>query len=162
MKHKLFIAALLLTSTQIVAKNSIETIIEKYNVKNCHSELKAMAEDVIGSKKHRLLVSNQTSKNEFETLLVTGVLEYKDRQSHITFSMSHSAQHCEVTYKESFAVKNPCIVVREEVFKKWLFKGKLNDHTHVFSHKRDENFVGYMTSTKDGSYCLVSRQKKTS
>lgn len=162
MKSQLFIAGLLMASTQVVAKNSIETIIEKYNVEHCHTELKTMASDIIGSKKHRLLVSNQTNKNELETLLVTGVLEYKDRQSHITFSMSHSGGHCEVAYKESFAVKNPCIVVREEVFKKWQFKGKLNDETHVFSHKRDENFVGYMTSTKDGSYCLVSRQKKTS
>ncbi|MCF2858133.1 hypothetical protein L1286_11670 [Pseudoalteromonas sp. SMS1] len=162
MSLKLAVATTLLLSAQASAQNSIDTIIEKYNVAHCISELSTLASDVIGSKKHRLLVSNQTSKGDFESLLVSGVLEYKDRQSHVIFSMSHSGGHCDVAYKESFAVKNPCIVVREEVFKKWQFKGKLNDQTHVFSHKRDDNFVGYMTSTKDGSYCLVSRQKSAS
>ncbi|KZN54652.1 hypothetical protein N474_17765 [Pseudoalteromonas luteoviolacea CPMOR-2] len=162
MSFKLAVATSLLLSTQAFAQNSVDTIIEKYNVTHCKSQLSALASDIIGSKEHRLLVSNQTSKEDFESLLVSGVLEYKDRQSHIIFSMSHSGGHCDVAYKESFAVKNPCIVVREEVFKKWVFKGKLNDQTHVFSHKRDDNFVGYMTSTKDGSYCLVSRQKTSS
>lgn len=157
---QLFYMLLVYLSVPLCAKTSMDKIIDKYHLTVCANALSSMASDIISSNKHRLLFSSQTPVNEQQLVLIDGVIEYRDRQAHISFSASAvNDKQCLVNYVESYVVKTPCIVTREEVFKKWIYQGQLNAQTMVFKHKRDEKMKGFLTNASDGSYCLVSQQK---
>ena len=141
---------------------SMNIIVEKYHLKQCANELITIADQVIGSKKHRLHPVFATEKSNHRLVTISGVLSYRDRKSHIVFSSSPTTEQlngCDVSYNESFVIASPCILVREEVFKKWPYKGRLNDDTQVFVNKKDNKKLAYLTNASDNAYCLVSIKK---
>ena len=158
----LLIAPLLLTSFLCFAGTSMDLIVNKYQFNQCANQLTTIAEEVIGTKEHRLLPVFATNQANYRLVTITGVINYRDRQSHIVFSASPSGKDstgCDVSYNESFVFASPCILVREEVFKKWPFKGKLNNNTQVFVNKNDHKKLAYLTNATDSAYCLVSIKK---
>lgn len=141
-----------------VAKTSMEKVLDSEEPAHCKSELISLAEQTIGENKHRLLAI-PTEKGKQNTF-ISGVIQYKDRQSHVVYAASKNTQgQCMATFQETFTIKSPCILVREEVFKKWQFQGKLNQSSMVLKNMRDKNMRAILSDASDGSYCLVSRHK---
>ena len=124
----------------------------------CRAVLVHAAEAIIKENAHRLLAT-PSPPDERSLSRVSGVVTYKDRQSHVVFAASRTTTGCQVHVTESFTFKSPCITVREEVFKRWQQKGKLNSHTWVLSHQRRQEEKAYLTDARDASSCLVSRHK---
>jgi len=65
---------------------------------------------------------------------------------------------CEVSYIESFALAETCIDVREQVFKKWKFVGKLSKDSFFLRHKKDLTKNATLSSINKGAGCLVTRR----
>ncbi|MBQ4862531.1 hypothetical protein J8L98_12620 [Pseudoalteromonas sp. MMG013] len=157
----LWLSACLLAMLSIscLAKTSMEKVLAAKANPVCAAQLIELATNTIGLNKHRLLELNSQSKQLLSSF-VSGVIEYKDRQSHVVYAATKDTQgQCAVTFQETFTVKSPCILVREEVFKKWQYQGKLNSNTMVFKNQRDTSMSGMLSDASDGSYCLVSRHK---
>ena len=144
------------------AKTSMEDIVSQYNISHCASALVTVANETIRDNQHRLLPGMAKVNVNRHLISVTGVIQYRDRQSHIRFTAMatpNEKTHCDINFQETYVVKSTCILAREEVFKKWLYQGQLNSETMVFHHKRDKDKVGYLSSASDGSFCLISQQK---
>ncbi|MBQ4851385.1 hypothetical protein [Pseudoalteromonas sp. MMG012] len=161
--NRLILLVSMLTSSMIsvqsFAKTSMDKVLAAKANPVCAAQLIELATNTIGLNKHRLLELNSQSK-QLHSSFVSGVIEYKDRQSHVVYAATKDIQgQCSVTFQETFTVKSPCILVREEVFKKWQYQGKLNSNTMVFKNQRDTSMSGMLSDASDGSYCLVSRHK---
>ncbi|MBQ4846183.1 hypothetical protein [Pseudoalteromonas sp. MMG005] len=161
--NRLILLVSMLTSSMIsvqsFAKTSMKKVLAAKTNPVCAAQLIELATNTIGLNKHRLLELNSQSK-QLHSSFVSGVIEYKDRQSHVVYAATKDIQgQCSVTFQETFTVKSPCILVREEVFKKWQYQGKLNSNTMVFKNQRDTSMSGMLSDASDGSYCLVSRHK---
>jgi hypothetical protein len=157
----LFLSAYFCTifSTSSLAKTSMEKVLAAKTAPVCAADLTELARNTIGLNKHRLLELNGQASQQ-QSSFVSGVIQYKDRQSHVVYSATEDKQgNCMVTFQETFTVKSPCILVREEVFKKWQYQGKLNNHTMVFRNQKDISMSAMLSDASDGSYCLVSRNK---
>ena len=144
-----------LVSTSIFAKNSMSKVLEGFDTNPCYNTLVTAADETIKQNQHRLMATYQEAGKMPH--FVSGVIEYKDRLSQVMFAASGSNNACKVVVKEAFTVKLPCITVRQEVFKRWQFKGKLNNHTMVVQHMRKPNQKAIMSDASDGTYCLVTR-----
>ena len=158
MKSILFLSLLAVFSNFTLAKTSMDKVLSKHSDSLCYSPFINAAEKIIREKKHRLMTTLYSETDE--PLVISGVVEYKDRQSHIDFAAIVGDGQCRVKSTESFTFKLPCITVREEVFKKWNMKGKLNNSTLVFTHSRDAKQLAYLSDASDGSYCLVTRHNE--
>ena len=157
MKPVLFVT-LLTFSAGLLAETSMTKVLSGFEGENCYQVLVNAANDTIKQNKHRLMATYQEANTVPH--FVSGVIEYKDRQSQVMFAASEFNTACKVVVKEAFTVKLPCITVRQEVFKRWQFKGKLNSNTLVVQHVRKPKLQGILSDASDGSYCLVTRQNE--
>ncbi len=95
-------------------------------------------------------------------LILSGVLLYKDRPSHVRFDASlindkkTGNMQCLVGYQLNYQFKDPCMTVREEVFKKWNQIAQLNDNTRYYVHKRHPDRKAYLTNLDRNVQCLAS------
>ena len=149
---------LMVFSTTILAQTSMSKVLAGFESKACYETLITSANDTIKQNKHRLLATYQDK--DMLPHFISGVIEYKDRLSQVMFAASKQNQACKVVAKEAFTVKLPCITVRQEVFKRWQFQGKLNVNTMVLQHMRKPTLKGMLSEAVDGSYCLVTRQNE--
>tara|TARA_Y100001956_G_scaffold81625_1_gene99725 strand:- start:1037 stop:1516 length:480 start_codon:yes stop_codon:yes gene_type:complete len=154
----LFFCLSIVVSNVVLAKTSMEKVLINHNDSLCYAPLVSAAEKIISKKTHRLMTTLNNDSNE--PVVISGVIEYKDRQSHINFAAILVNGQCRVKSTESFTFKLPCITVRQEVFKKWQMKGILNNTTLVLAHSRDAKQIAYLSDASDGSYCLVSRHNQ--
>ena len=149
------IVFLTLLSAPLFAETSMPKVLENYEGNQCYNTLINAANETIKQNQHRLMATYQEAGKMPH--FVSGVIEYKDRLSQVMFAASESSNSCKVAVKEAFTVKLPCITVRQEVFKRWEFKGKLNNHTMVVQHMRKPNQKAILSDASDGTYCLVTR-----
>lgn len=147
---------------QAPVTTSVDKIIASNGITQCAKPLSSLAADIIGSNSHRLMLETPSADVNKALVKIYGLIQYRDRQAHVSFTASANKGgegECLVNYHETFTLQVPCVVAREEVFKKWIFKGKLSDTTSVFEHRRDSALKAYTSSAGDNSYCLVSQQK---
>ncbi len=103
-------------------------------------------------------------------LMLSGILLYKDRPTHVRFNatliQANQSQkalpqqtgkaQCLVSYQLNYHFNDPCMTIREEVFKKWNQIAQLNDNTRYYVHKRHPNRKAYLTNLDRNLQCLVS------
>lgn len=144
-------------SASVLADTSMTKLVANFETDACSNKLIKAATVTLNDNPHRLLTPNHNPQSKKLPSLISGVIQYKDRQSHITYSTAKHNQTCQVATIETFTFKSPCLTVREEVFSKWSIKGRLNSHTLVLKSRRKDNHLAHLTDASDGSYCLVSR-----
>lgn len=138
---------------------SMNTVTQLLELKACKDTLNNLASGLIGIKKHRILSYSKKGDDELFNALM--VLEYHDRTAHVNFSaMSKKDGTCDANYTSSFFVNVPCAQAREEVVKKFIYQGQLNDKTQVFTHKRKPHLQAMISPTNRGRGCLVTHKTK--
>lgn len=143
----------------VIAATSMEKIIKEQQITQCKPQLLALAEEVIGEKPHRLHVDQPKGNQDLHPLTVVGVISYNDQDAHIQFNASPLKNGgCEVSYEEAFVLFESCIEVREQVFKKWKFIGRLSEDTFFLKHKKRLTKNATLTAVKQGTQCLVTRR----
>lgn len=147
------------TPEKTQVETSMNTVTDLLKLTTCKNTLNELASELIGTKEHRLLsYSKQGDKELFNALMV---LEYHDRTAHVSFSaMAKADGTCDANYTSSFFVNIPCALAREEVVKKFIYQGKLNDKTNVFTHKRKPYLQAITSPTNRGKGCLVTHKTK--
>ena len=141
------------------AETSMTQILDEEGIQTCRPQLLAFAEEVIGVKEHRLYLYQPKGNQDKYPFSITGVISYHDQEAQIQFTASPMAEGgCEVTYVESFALPEPCIEVREQVFKKWKFEGRLSQKSFFLTHKDDLTKNATLSSLNSGASCLVTRR----
>lgn len=165
----------------------------------CEQPLLKVGNDLIGEKTHYLQLLNvplftesasesestetteQTQKDKESTqpanvlnhkqhAVITGVLQYNDRLSHLRFdsyylqankdAVGASDASCVVSYQLNYQLDIPCIEARE-AFKRWRQVGEIGDFgekTRYFMHQRKPSKKAYLTSISRDTQCLVSVQ----
>ncbi|MBS9777355.1 MAG: hypothetical protein KGV50_01200 [Gammaproteobacteria bacterium] len=135
---------------------------------NCKEIITNFSEDIIGPKKHRILVHENPHAPFFQAFILLG---YNDQDSHVTINAVPMGKQCEVSYKESFEINVPCDGAREALFKRWQLIGKLSNTTMVlrYDHPRNKKILpanekdrafAYLTQTRRGESCLVTKQQQ--
>tara|TARA_Y100000287_G_C14074005_1_gene282231 strand:- start:49 stop:549 length:501 start_codon:yes stop_codon:yes gene_type:complete len=104
---------------------------------------------------HPVINQNDPKNNVFSA---TTIVDYKGNDSQVNISATPIKNSCNVVYMETFVRKEPCIISREKIMKKWNFVGKLNE-TMVFNFRRDDKFFGYLTPQGFNSSCLISKRR---
>lgn len=108
--------------------------------------------------------------NHKQHAVITGVLQYNDRLSHLRFdsyylqankdAVNASEASCVVSYQLNYQLDIPCIEARE-AFKRWQQVGELGDFgdkTRYFVHQRKPSKKAYLTSISRDTQCLISVQ----
>ena len=153
------VIATALFCSQVIAETSMAVIVEEHKLQQCKPQLLALAEGVIGKKSHRLHLHQPKGNQDRHPLTVVGVISYNDQDAHIQFNASPLADGgCEVSYEEAFVLFESCIEVREQVFKKWKFVGRLSDDTFFLQHKKRLTKNATLTAVSHGTQCLVTRR----
>ncbi|MBO1254198.1 hypothetical protein J3L16_00710 [Alteromonas sp. 5E99-2] len=146
-------------SFAVNAETSMEKIVEEHNIQLCKLPLLAIANEVIGENSHRLHVDQPKNHADKYPFTVVGIISYNDQDAQIQFNASPMVNgECEVSYQEAFALPETCIDVREQVFKKWEYVGKLSKDSFFLRHKERFTKNATLTNIKSGSECLVTRR----
>lgn len=173
-KYFFFLLSFLL-SVPLYAETSMSVLLKKPELaylQPCREKLVHVAETVIGKRKHRLLASEKTEAEQKgkggqqrkqaaagggKVFYASGVLSYRDRDVHMGFTAVPSGkENCQVIAVKSFTVKEPCIAVREEVFKKWNYLGQLNPLTMVLQNKKQPAEQAMLSNQFMGKACLAT------
>ncbi len=130
----------------------------------CKNSLITVANDLIKQKEHFLQLESfdqkqQTTADNVQNLLLSGVILYKDRPSHVRFASVLHDQSCRVNYQLDYHFNNSCLEIREQSFKKWLEVGRLGTTTRYYGYKYDPNKTAYLTDLDRNRQCLVSVKK---
>ena len=149
---------LLLTSAMSNAETSMTVILDEPEIQQCRTQLIDLAEEVIGVKEHRLYLYQPKRNQDKYPFRITGVIGYHDQEAQITFSASPMTEGCEVSYVESFSLPEPCVEIREQVFKKWKFEGRLSEESFFLTHKKNLTKSATLTSIQSGAACLITRR----
>jgi len=148
-----------LFSLHTYAETSMSVIVEEHDIQQCKIPLLAIAEELIGQKSHRLHVDQPKQHADKYPFTVVGVISYNDQDSQVRFSATPMINNeCEVAYQEVFVLAESCLEVREQVFKKWEYVGKLSNDSFFLRHKERFTKNATLTSIKSGSECLVTRR----
>ncbi len=134
----------------------------------CQAKVSAIADHIIGKKKHRILEKQVSDSDSFHVFVL---LSYNDQDSHLSLTASPTKTDCRVDSSESFELPAPCTEARESIFKRWEMLGRLSEKTRVlrYDHPRkkterlaDENAraLGFLTQTRRGAGCLITRQQQ--
>ena len=87
------------------------------------------------------------------------IVDYRGDNSHTTITASPNTDGtCDVVYMETFMFPEPCLVAREEQFKKWDFIGKMKD-TKIYTFRRDKDRFAYLTDAGLGRFCMITKRK---
>lgn len=161
-RHLFFVFSIIptmLLSLNTHAETSMSVIVEEHGIQQCKQPLLSIANELIGKKSHRLHVDQPKHNADKYPFTVVGVISYNDRDAQVQFSAAPMINgECEVSYQESFALTETCLTVREQVFKKWEYIGKLSDDSFFLRHKERFTKNATLTSIKSGSECLVTRR----
>lgn len=132
---------------------------DDYGIKTCRAQLVTIAEDVIGNLPHRLHIDKPKGNLDNYPFAVVGVVTYNDREAQLQFTASPMAGGgCEVTSLESFFLPEACVEVREQVFKKWKFVGRLSEDSFFLRHKDELTRNATLSAQDSGASCMVSRR----
>lgn len=164
----LLLSTLLLGGTVSAETKMPEVLADTDLPNSCKQRLIAVAEEIIGPKRHRIIENKVTDSNIFKAFML---LTYNDQESHINFTAVPTADGCKVSYSESFDIKTPCVDARESLFKRWRFLGKLSQTTTVFRYdyprnkkelpeNEDDRGIAYLTQTRRGTSCLVTKKQQ--
>lgn len=152
----------------LYADTSMSILLEKQNLDylaSCKGKLLQMADTVVGKREHRLFAAEpKTAKEPSDAVAkgvgvfyVSGVVSYRDRDVHVGFTaMPQGKKTCQVLVTKSFTVKEPCIAVREEIFKKWDYLGQLNPQTMVLRNKKMPAEQALLSNQFMGKACLAT------
>lgn len=141
------------------AETSMSVIVEEHGIQQCKIPLLAIADELIGNKVHRLHVDQPKQHADKYPFTVVGVISYNDEDAQVQFNASPMVNgECEVSYQEVFALPENCLEVREQVFKKWEYVGRLSKDSFFLRHKERLTKNATLTSIKSGSECLVTRR----
>lgn len=155
--YTVFSAALFAQITH--ADTSMSVIVEENDIAQCKLPLLTIADEVIGKKTHRLHVDQPKQNADKYPFTVVGVISYNDQDAQIQFNAAPMVNgDCEVSYQEVFALPETCVAVREQVFKKWEYVGRLSQDSFFLRHKERLTKNATLTSIKSGSECLVTRR----
>ncbi|MDP5255524.1 MULTISPECIES: hypothetical protein [unclassified Vibrio] len=155
----LTLIAQLATTPMVFAQTKMAEVLDELEVQQCQSQLMTIADEVIGQKSHRLHVDQPKGNADKYPLTVVGIISYHDRDAHIQFNATPLANNqCEVSYIEAFALPESCLEVREQVFKKWKYVGKLSDDSFFLRHKERLTKNATLSSINHGTGCLVTRR----
>ena len=153
------IAPSIFLSLQAQAETSMSIIVEEHDIQQCKLPLLSIADELIGKNSHRLHVDQPKHHADKYPFTVVGVISYNDQDAQVVFNASPVVNgECEVSYQEVFALPETCLAVREQVFKKWEYVGKLSDDSFFLRHKERLTKNATLTSIKSGSECLVTRR----
>lgn len=151
------------------AQNKMPAVLAETDLPpDCKAILIDFSEAMIGPKKHRIFPNPTPHSAAFEAFML---LSYNDQESHVSFSAVPSANGCEVSYRESFEIRTPCMGAREALFKRWKQLGKLSDTTMVMRYDFPRNkkalpkneadrATAYLTQTRNGASCLVTKKQQ--
>jgi len=157
-RASLLLAGLSLTGA-VNAQTKMVDVVNEHGIEQCKAQLLTIAEDVIGVKEHRLHLDQPKGNVDSYPFAVIGVLTYNDREAQLQFTASPMGQGgCEVTSLEAFTIPETCVDVREQVFKKWKFVGRLSEQSFFLRHKEQLTRNATLTSTNSGAGCLVTRR----
>lgn len=162
LRHAFFIFStlpFLFVSFHVHAETSMSVITEEHEIEQCKQPLLAISDELIGNNEHRLYVDQPKHHANKYPFTVIGVISYNDRDAQVLFNASPMVNgECEVSYQEVFALPETCLAVREQVFKKWEYVGRLSDDSFFLRHKERLTKNATLTSIKSGSECLVTRR----
>lgn len=146
-------------SHTVIADTSMTEVLDEHGIVGCKPQLEALADSVIGENEHRLHLYQPKRHADKYPFSVTGIISYRDQEAQIEFNASPMIQGgCEVSYVESFALPETCVKIREEVFKKWKFVGRLSDKSFFLHHKKELARNATLTSINSGAACLITRR----
>jgi hypothetical protein len=146
-------------SHSVIADTSMTEVLDEHGIVGCKPQLEALADSVIGENEHRLHLYQPKRHADKYPFSVTGIISYRDQEAQIEFNASPMIEGgCEVSYVESFALPETCVKIREEVFKKWKFVGRLSDKSFFLHHKKELARNATLTSINSGSACLITRR----
>lgn len=146
-------------SLHVHAETSMSTIVEEHDIQQCKMPLIAIADELIGKNTHRLHVDQPKQHADKYPFTVIGVISYKDQDAQVQFNAAPMVNdECEVSYQEVFALPESCLEVREQIFKKWEYVGRLSKDSFFLRHKERFTKNATLTSIKSGSECLVTRR----
>ncbi len=141
------------------AETSMAKVVEEHGIQQCKMPLLAIAQEVIGENTHRLHADQPKNNADKYPFTVIGVISYNDQDAQIQFNAAPMINgECEVSYQEVFALPETCIAVREQVFKKWEYVGKLSKDSFFLRHKERFTKNATLTSIKSGSECVITRR----
>lgn len=141
------------------AETSMSIIVKEHKIEQCKLQLLTIADEVIGKKEHRLHVDQPKQNANNYPFTVVGIISYNDQDTQIQFQASPLPNNeCEASYQESFSLPENCLAVREQVFKKWEYVGKLSDDSFFLRHKKRFTKNATLTSINAGNECLVTRR----
>ncbi len=155
----LTLIAQLATMPMAFAQTKMAEVLDELEIQQCRTQLMTLADEVIGEKSHRLHVDQPKGNADKYPLTVVGIISYNDRDAHVQFNASPLGDNqCEVSYIEAFALTESCLEVREQVFKKWKYVGKLSDDSFFLRHKERLTKNATLSSINHGTECLVTRR----
>lgn len=161
---KYIIGLLAVLSIQIsLAESSMPKVLEQEPGSVCKSVLIDAAAQVIEFREHRLVLTSSTQQGATQ---VVGYQSYNDRDMQLSFFASENSDgKCLLSIEKIFVINEPCIVTREEVFRKWQYLGKLaqdNSNFVLQSHRNaDENAYLTEINSEKGSRSMCQILKKT-
>ncbi|PCJ32002.1 MAG: hypothetical protein COA90_04555 [Gammaproteobacteria bacterium] len=151
--------AALMSAPLVHAENSMKAIVDENNIEQCELQLITLAEKIIGKNEHRLYVDQPKRNADKYPITIVGVIDYHDQESHIQFNaMPIDKIGCEVSYIEAFTLPETCTTVREQVFKKWKFIGRLSENSFFLRHKKNLTQNATLSSVNHGTQCLVTKR----
>ncbi|TYL46534.1 hypothetical protein [Marinomonas sp. IMCC 4694] len=161
-RHSFFavtLASLCALSFNVHADTSMSVIVEENDIQQCKIPLLAIADELIGTNVHRLHVDQPKQHADKYPFTVVGVISYKDDDAQVQFNAFPMVNgECEVSYQEVFESPENCLEVREQIFKKWEYVGRLSKNSFFLRHKERLTKNATLTSVKSGTECLVTRR----
>jgi hypothetical protein len=149
----------MLLSLHAHAETSMSVIVEEHEIEQCKMPLIAIADELIGKNVHRLHVDQPKLHADKYPFTVIGVISYKDDDAQVQFNAFPMVNgECEVSYQEVFEAPENCLEVREQIFKKWEYVGRLSKDSFFLRHKERFTKNATLTSIRSGSECLVTRR----
>lgn len=156
---KVVLVSLLLSSFFAQAEEtSIVNMATENGVNKCRANLKVAADFILKDKAHATHASwnSKDSDNRLYSTLTTK--NYSDGDSHVTVIAAPTISgKCDTTYVETFAMPKSCMLVREETFKSWKYKGTMNKKTLLLAN--DAGSVNVYLSPQGDNICLVSKRE---
>lgn len=148
-----------------LAQTSMDTLAQSYPNSLCQKGLVRVANQEIRNLPHRLHSIHKTYQMDANGVALApfsafGVVEYNDRPMLVNFMASPvSDSRCDIQLTKQYVVDTPCVGLREETFKKWIFQGKLSDDVFVVKSKKRDNETAYLSPHLRGKQCQVLIQQ---
>ncbi|MDO4643400.1 MAG: hypothetical protein Q4A74_06120 [Cardiobacteriaceae bacterium] len=101
-------------------------------IPTCKTELIAAADHYIGRNHHRLY--HNPDRKDGSNPIIDGIILYADRTAQL--QIQAQPEDCHIRISEHYVLNDPCSVGREEIFRKWQYRGKLDEHSIMLDNPR--------------------------